>query len=130
MDAPWVAFGRNRLAGGRRYLLSLTSLIWTRMTGSPGPGPGGGAEPGQRRRQAHGRPHLRDGALDLMAGPLGAGDDEFLHQPVVGRQGGPALPDRVEEPVQRGGELLLDLGVADLPCLIALLQLGDLGGPV
>src|SRR5262249_51766545 len=96
-------------------------------TGSAGTaGPGGSAEPGQRRGQAHGRPRLRHGALDLDAGPLGAGDEEFLHQSLVFRQAGPALPDGIEEPVQRGGELLLDLRVADLAGPVALFQVRDL----
>src|ERR1035441_7928946 len=73
--------------------------------------------------QPHGPAHAGDGLLYL----LGARDDEVLDQAAAGLEPGTALPHRVEEPVDRHGEPVLDLDVADRARQVAALEPGDLG---
>ncbi len=77
--------------------------------------------------QPHGPTHVGNGLLDLPAGLLGARDDEVLDHAAAGLEPGTALPHRVEEPVDRHGEPVLDLDVADRARQVAALEPGDLG---
>src|SRR5215472_5176010 len=72
--------------------------------------------------------HIAAGAA--APGPRRARDDQLRHEPLVGLVCGPALLYRREEPVDRRGQLLLDLDVAYLPGLVPLGQVSDLGRAV
>src|SRR5690349_2600435 len=106
-------------------------INFTTITNVRGMGPPGVAlELGERRREPHGVTHVGNGALDLAPGPLRARDDQFRHEPLVGPEGGPALLDRSEEPVDRRGQLLFYLDVAYLPGPVPLGQVGHFGWAV